>query len=152
MATLTQNILVPTDFSPSAMLAIEATKILAEQNDAKVTLVHVHSHSGVLFGGEGALEPGHSIDQDTEAKYHAELKKILSERLPNVTKAKTVVIVSPSPWQGIVDYAKKEGVDMIVMATHGRTGLKQMLIGSVAERVVRHAECPVLTLRSRIEE
>lgn len=152
MAQLTQNILVPTDFSPSSELAIEAVKILAAQNDAKVTLVHVHSAGGVLLGGQGALEPGHSLDQETEEKYHAALKQIVATKLPNVEKAKTVVIVATSAWRGIVDYAKKEGVDMIVMTTHGRTGIEHVLIGSVAERVVRHAECPVLTLRSKLKE
>lgn len=151
MATLTQNILVPTDFSQSSELAIAAAKILAMQNDAKVTLVHVHSNTGVLLGGQGSLEPGHSLDQPTEEKYHERLRELVATKLDGIAKVKTVVIVAPSDWQGIVDYAAKEGVDMIVMATHGRTGIKKMLIGSVAERVVRHAECPVLTLRSKLE-
>ncbi len=147
MDKLTQNILVPTDFSKASLVAIDAARILALQNDAKVTLAHVYDTGGVLFGGEGALEEGHGLDKETEAKIHRELKKLVEAHLADVPAVKTVVIISRNEAEGIVDYAEKEGVDMIAMATHGRTGLQRMMIGSVAERVVRHAPCPVLTLR-----
>ncbi len=147
---LTQNILAPTDFSQASSLALDAAHILAVQNEAKITLVHVYDSGGVLFGGEGALESGHTIDEETEERIHGELKKIADERFADVAHVKTAVVISASAADGIVSYAEKEGVDMIVMSTHGRTGLKRMVIGSVAERVVRHANCPVLTLRSKV--
>ena len=65
---------------------------------------------------------------------------------------KTAVVLNANAAVGICDYAAKEEVDLIVLSTHGRTGLSHMLIGSVAERVVRHAPCPVLTLRSHTTE
>ena len=54
-----------------------------------------------------------------------------------------------SPVEGIVDYAREAAIDLIVIATHGRTGLSHVLLGSVAERIVREASCPVLTIRSK---
>ncbi|MBX3249853.1 MAG: universal stress protein [Myxococcales bacterium] len=152
MATLTHNILVPTDFSRSSRLALDAAHLLAVQNGAKVTLVHVYEPRGVLFGGEPGLEAGHGIPKEDEARLHAELERIARERFPDVEKIKTAVIVSESPAKGIVEYAEKEGVDFIVITTHGRTGFSRMLIGSVAEKVVRLAHCPVLTLRSKLQD
>lgn len=150
---LTQNILVPTDFSPSSKLAIDAALILAKQNDAKVTLVHVLDPTPLAFGAPGLgtmTEP--EIEPEVEARVHAELKRMRDEHLGEVKSVKTALVISKNAADGIVHYAKKEGADMIVMATHGRSGLAHFLIGSVAENVVRHAECPVLTLRSKLSE
>ncbi|MCA9612651.1 MAG: universal stress protein [Sandaracinus sp.] len=152
MASFTSNILVPTDFSKASNLALEAANLLAKQNDAKVTLVHVFEPRGVLFGGEPGMEDGHGVAKDVEAKIHAELEKVARERFPDVSKIKTALVISESAVKGIVEYAERENVDLIVIATHGRSGLSRMLIGSVAEKVVRHASCPVLTLRSRLED
>jgi universal stress protein A len=152
MATFTSNILVPTDFSKSSTLALEAANLLARQNDAKVILVHVFEPRGVLFGGEPGLEEGHGIAKDLEEKIHAELERVARERFPDVAKIKTALVISESPVKGILEYAEREDVDLIVLATHGRGGLSRMLIGSVAEKVVRHAPCPVLTLRSKLDD
>ena len=80
------------------------------------------------------------------------MRELVEQRLGDLAKVKTALVVSESPAKGIVDYAEKEGVDLIVISTHGRTGLRRMMIGSVAERVVRHAHCPVLTLRSKLQD
>jgi len=150
---LTQNILVPTDFSPSSMLAIDAACILARQNEAKITLVHVMDPTPLTVGAPGLgtmTEP--EIEPEVEAKVHAELTRIRDEKLADFEHVKTALVISRNAADGIVHYAVKEGADMIVMATHGRSGLAHFLIGSVAENVVRHAECPVLTLRSKLGE
>jgi len=150
---LTQNILVPTDFSPASMLAIDAALILAKQNDAKVTLVHVLDPTPLTFGAPGLgtmTEP--EIEPEVETRVHAELARLREGKLKDVATVKTALVISKNAADGIVHYAEKEGADMIVMATHGRSGLAHFLIGSVAENVVRHAECPVLTLRSKLEK
>ena len=152
MASFTSNILVPTDFSKASLLALEAANLLARQNEAKVTLVHVYEPRGVLFGGEPGLEEGHGIAKELEAKIHAELEKTARERFPDVAKIKTALVISESPVKGILVYAERENADLIVIATHGRSGLSRMLTGSVAEKVVRHASCPVLTLRSKVDD
>lgn len=149
---LTQNVLVTTDFSKASELAIDAAAILAKQNGAKITLVHVWEPRGVLFGGEPGLQPGESIPVELEKTIHERLDGLAKEHLKGIDKVKTALVISPSAAKGIIDYAEKEGVDMIVIATHGRTGLRRMVIGSVAERVVRHAACPVLSLRSKLDE
>jgi len=151
MKKLTQNILVPTDFSASSLLAMGAARILASQNDAKITLVHVMDPTPLTIGapGLGSMTEA-EIEPEVEARVHAELTRVREEKLGDVDSVKTALVISRNAADGIVHYADKEGVDMIVMATHGRSGLTHFLIGSVAENVVRHANCPVLTLRSKI--
>ncbi len=150
MSSFTSSILVPTDFSKASILALEAANLLARQNQARVTLVHVFQPRGVLFGAEPGLEEGHGIAKDVEEKLHAELEKTARERFPDVAKVKTAVVVNESPVNGILEFAERKHVDLIVISTHGRSGLSRMLIGSVAEKIVRHASCPVLTLRSKV--
>lgn len=151
---LTQNILVATDFSNASELALDAARILALQNEAKVTLVHVFDARpplGFPLGREtGEEEPDH--DKELRDRIHAELRRLREDKLGDVPEAKVAVVMSRSAAEGICHYAQKENVDMIVLSTHGRTGLSHLLIGSVAERVVRHAPCPVLTLRSKARD
>ena len=152
MKRLTENLLVPTDFSDASLLAVRAAKLLAQQNDAKLTLCHVYDARGVLFGARPGIDSGASVGVDEEARIHEELRKMREGELADVENVKTALVLAPNPSAGIVDYAAKEDVDMIVISTHGRTGLTRALIGSVAERVVRHAHCPVLTLRSHAKD
>jgi len=151
---LTQNILVATDFSHASELAIEAARVLALQNDAKVTLVHVFDarppFSVPLSRDLGEDEA--EYERQMRERIHEELVKLREAKLGDVPEAKVAIVVSTNAAEGICDYARKEDVDMIVVSTHGRTGLSHLLIGSVAEKVVRHAECPVLTLRSKARD
>lgn len=153
--TLTQNILICTDFSEASELALSAGAVLARQNDAKVTLAHViDGYSLNVRPNSYTASAADSVtaESETEAKVHAALKELRASRFEEVPSVKTVVIVDDDPAHGIVTYAKKESVDMIVVSTHGRSGLAHALIGSVAEKVVRNAPCPVLTLRSKSED
>ena len=154
---LTQNILVATDFSKAADLAIDAARILALQNDAKVTVVHVFDPRAATGLGPAAglgAPPTDPADHEKDLldRIHAELRRIVADKLPDVPSAKIAAVSSRSAADGICHYAQKEDVDMIVLGTHGRTGLSHLLIGSVAEKVVRHAPCPVLTLRSKASD
>ena len=151
---LTQNILVATDFSHASELAIEAARVLALQNDAKITLVHVFD-ARPPFSVPLSRELGEDeaeYERQMRERIHEELVKLREAKLGDVPEAKVAIVVSTNAAEGICDYAKKEDVDMIVVSTHGRTGLSHLLIGSVAEKVVRHAECPVLTLRSKARD
>jgi nucleotide-binding universal stress UspA family protein len=148
--TFARHILVPTDFSQASELALEAAAVLARQIGAKVSLVHVYDPTALpapaTLGWDAAQQ------RSVEAEVHASIEKSFAEletkRLAGVEVAERTVLRDPSPSQAICEYAEKVGADLIVIATHGRTGLKHLLIGSVTERVVRHASCPVLTLRS----
>ena len=146
---LTRNILVPTDFSDAATVALETANVVAKQNDAKITIVHVYTPRGVLLGGAPGLDEGATISSEDEELLHKKLREIRERYFPEVEQAKVAVLIAENPAEAIVEYAEREEADMIVIATHGRSGLKRVLIGSVAERVVRHASCPVLSLRSR---
>ncbi|MCA9608434.1 MAG: universal stress protein, partial [Myxococcales bacterium] len=91
-------------------------------------------------------------EPDVEKAIHAALSKVVEKYFPDIEHTKTALIMSPNAAQGICHYASKEDTDLIVISTHGRTGLAHLLIGSVAEKVVRHAPCPVLTVRTPLED
>jgi nucleotide-binding universal stress UspA family protein len=86
-----------------------------------------------------------AYEEQLRKHYHASLERLRKERLSRDTKLR-VRVVTGDPANEIVRLAKEEKSDLIVLPTHGRTGLSHVFFGSVAEKVVRHAECPVLTL------
>ena len=135
------KILFPTDFSTSGETALALATSLARDRGATLVIVHVEEPPMAYGGGEmyyGIEEP----DQE-------QLKRMLAEVVPadaSVPCEHRLVIGSPAT--AIVHLAEQEGVEMIVMPTHGRTGLLRMLMGSVAEEVVRKAKCPVLTVKA----
>jgi nucleotide-binding universal stress UspA family protein len=135
------KILYPTDFSTTGRPALEMATSLARDRKATLLIVHVEEPAVAYGGGEyyyGIAEPD-----------HAELEKMLKEVVPTdpaVAYEHRLIIGSPA--NSIVYLAEKEGVDLIVMPTHGRTGVLRVLMGSVAEEVVRKAKCPVLTVRN----
>lgn len=146
---LTQNILVPTDFSKGSELALGAARMLAEQNDARVTLAHVLSVEPLAIG---QLEQETERNRELEAAVHTHLDTIREEHFGGIEDVKTLLLRGRHAALAICEFAEQSGVDMIVMTTHGRTGLARLLIGSVAEGVVRHAPCPVMLLRSKVKE
>jgi nucleotide-binding universal stress UspA family protein len=143
---LSQKILVATDFSRASELALEAAPMLALQNDAQVTLVHVLAVDPL---DDGAIEQSTVEKQELEAAVHAHLDALREQYLSDVRDVKTVIVRSRSTAEAICELAEKQDADLILIATHGRTGLAHFLIGSVTERVVRHAPCPVLVMRSK---
>lgn len=148
------HILVPTDFSDASKLAVNAAAVLAEQIGAKVTLVHVHDPEALRPPATLGWSPAQQKDLDAEveeAVAHG-LDEFRKGSLAKVKDLDSAVLHDSSPPHAICKYAEKVGADLIVIATHGRTGLKHLLIGSVAERVVRHATMPVLTLRTTAED
>jgi nucleotide-binding universal stress UspA family protein len=134
-------ILFPTDFSTLGQAALEMATDLARRRGARLLIAHVEEPPVAYGGGElyyGMEEPD-----------RAELKRMLTEVLPTdpaVPYEHRLLIGSPA--NAIVHLAEKENVQMIVMPTHGRTGLMRLLMGSVAEEVVRKAKCPVLTVKA----
>lgn len=149
--TLTSHILVGTDFSDASRLAVDAAKLLATQFGAKITVAHVFDSSPMAPLATSAVSPAAqlALEQTTELRIREELGRIREEDLAAVKDVETALIIGIGAADQLVKHANKIGADMIVVGTHGRTGLSHMLIGSVAEKVVRHATCPVLTLRSR---
>jgi nucleotide-binding universal stress UspA family protein len=139
-------ILVPTDFSDTANAALDYAKFFAREFDAKLHVVHVlQSPFAYVSAIEGSPELAflrEEMSKDAGRRLHTAVTADERRDFDVRTTAMWGI-----PWSDIVDYAKKNDVDLIVMGTHGRSGIQRMFLGSVAEKVVRHAACPVLTVR-----
>jgi nucleotide-binding universal stress UspA family protein len=147
------RILVPVDFSPTSESAIDYARELAARFDAEIELLHVVEDPIV----SGAWEPDASYLTIPELldRFVEEGERRLGDiknRLRNGGITVDTRVVTGAPARGILHTAQEDGCDLIVMGTHGRTGLSHMLMGSVAERVIRTAVCPVLTVRHRPAE
>jgi len=141
------RILVPTDFSATSDAALDFAKTIATTCEASLHLLHVFEDPFVpgAFTSEtyAPMPPGMRAEMVDEATAK------LARRLPPDEQARfhgTTEIVTGVGAATIVEYAREQNIDLIVMGTHGRTGLAHVLIGSVAEKVVRTAFCPVLTV------
>lgn len=121
-----QKILVPTDFSPYSLRALPYAADLARVNHGRIVLAHFARSRDLPEATRKGLEAIRAGLADLDHD---------------------VIVEASDPVKGIVDVAQREGVDLIVMATHGRTGLARALMGSTAEAVVRHALCPVMVMR-----
>ncbi len=139
-----KKILVPVDFSDPGKPSLRYARFLARQTGAGLCLLHVLEP--VYYHPDFShVQPGIS-----ELREHAnrELGALQAGQFRDVKT--TSDIREGQPFQEIVDAARDTGADLIVMATHGHTGLQHILLGSTAERVVRHAACPVLVVRSKL--
>lgn len=140
---LLNSILVAFDFSDTSRSALTYGENLARAFGGRLHVLHVAdviSTSAAQFYPEG---PGEPEAKATELATH-QLRELLAS---DHTDAQIAVRVSPSPAQEIVAYAKEIHADVIVVGTHGRSGVSRLLMGSVAEHVVRSAPCPVLVVR-----
>jgi nucleotide-binding universal stress UspA family protein len=140
-----RHILVPLDFSSSAEQALECAMELVEKFQARLTLLHV-IHIPVTSEVNLAA---YLAEMDTSAQLG------MDEYLKRVeTAGHTVetIILRGTPWHEIIETAKTHHVDLIIMGTHGRTGLQHFMLGSVAEKVVRLAPCTVMVTREQAAE
>ena len=145
-----RTILAPTDFSPHAEKAVRYACGLAERLGAELHLLHVLSEI-VPAGPDPMLAPVLPPEYyaETEAAVARDARRRCSTRRGARPTSVETAVRWGSPVEAIVDYAAEHAIDLIVIATHGRTGLSHVLLGSVAERIVREAPCPVLTIRDR---
>lgn len=140
-----RHILVPTDFSAASKKAIEYADAFASTFQSRVTLLHVLEP--MALPPEYGYIPAYSPED--EALHVEAVRKQLLERASSMDSARqTEILVRVGrPWHEVVSAVSELGVDLLVLTTHGRTGLPHMLMGSVAEKIVRHASCPVLVVR-----
>ena len=142
-----KNILCPTDFSEYSYYALKYAVNLSEQFNSKIHFIHIlpilpfshvpyHYHDDILV-----------IEEKANVSAEEELIKIANEKIPSNIEKCTKLIKDDNPFLGITNYAKENDIDLIVISTHGYGGLKHTLFGSTAERVVRKASCPVLTIK-----
>lgn len=138
-----RTIIVPVDFSVQSRAALVVAESFAKEQDCELLIVHVIEDDFEVYFPLGGV----SKEDATTGLYNA-----LHEVKP---KDDSVVfshrLLDGEPALAILDLAKEVDAEMIVMGTHGRSGLKRMIMGSVAEEVVRKAQCPVLTLRNTLD-
>jgi nucleotide-binding universal stress UspA family protein len=145
---LLKNILVATDFSEPSDAALAYGRELARTFSAQLVVLNVTDNiMARAYGGDGFVFSDPLLQQDVEAAARKQADALLSDEDRDQLRAKALVLTSNTPAFAIVDYARANNVDLIVMGTHGRGAVAQLLMGSVAERVVRTAPCPVLTVR-----
>jgi len=139
------RILCPIDFSSGSREALRVAAELARGSDAALVVVHVWQPTQ-WAAAEVQLAPG--VLQDLLDSEHAELARWRAQATELRGGEVDVKFLTGAPWDQIVGVARADrAIDLIVMGTHGRTGLRHVLLGSVAERVVRHAPCAVLVVR-----
>lgn len=134
-----RKILFATDFSPSSDAALATAISLSRESDATLVLVHVQEPPMAFGGGETYIGPTESEDELSEM-----LSNLVGEE-QGVSVERRVLVGNPA--HEIVRLAEEDHADLIVIGSHGRTGVSRLLMGSVAEAVVRRAKCPVLTIK-----
>jgi nucleotide-binding universal stress UspA family protein len=143
------RILVPTDFSDPADVALRYAIGFADAFGAQLHLLHViEPWVAQQFAASLALVPAFDVEAEARARAETELGQVLTRDERERYTAR-LAIKTGAPFAEIVGYARREDIDLIVMGTHGRGTLSHLLIGSVAENVVRKAPCPVLTVPVR---
>jgi nucleotide-binding universal stress UspA family protein len=140
-----QKILFATDFSSASDAALRYASALARDTGAKLLIVHVEEPPVAYGTGEMYFEPIETTRPGLE-----ETLTLVRPTIPTVVCEHQLLLGNPA--QELVELAEREKVDLIVMGTHGRTGLSRLLMGSVAEEVVRRASCPVFTLKQPAQE
>lgn len=145
-----KHILCPVDFSDYSDYAMRYAAMLAGKFEAKLTLLHVVAPVMVPLPGDALVPPMRQVDI-------ADIADACKERLAKAAGgfaesglAIDCRVTNGVPFMEILRISEELGVDLIVMGTHGRSGLAHIMIGSVAERVVRKARCPVLTVKRHV--
>lgn len=140
------RILVPTDFSAGSEAAWRAAQRLAGALGAELVLVHVFVETPLFFEGPFAGERVREVYASARAWVQEQLDKWTADARATGRTVRAALRTGV-PYQEIVAAARDERADLIVLGTHGRGGLDRALLGSVADRVIRTAPCPVMTVR-----
>jgi nucleotide-binding universal stress UspA family protein len=146
---LLKKILVATDFGSASESALRYAQALARGFGAELHVLHVVENllTRAMDGyGYAAISP--EVQLDVERAGRKQTDALLSDEDRRELRAKAETVTSNNPATEIVDYARTNSIDLIVMGTHGRRAIAHFFMGSVAERVVRAAPCPVLTVRN----
>lgn len=142
-----ERILVPVDFSDYSREALHYAKEWAGMYGASVDLLHVvveDLHPSFYIGGVKSI---YDVEPDIEEKVVDKLDAFAAEVSGPETEIRSHVAVGSAP-SHIAEFVDDHGIDLVAMSTHGRTGMDRFLLGSVAEKVIRHVKCPVLTVKA----
>ena len=142
------KILCPTDFSELSLHALRYARELARSFDAQIHCLHVVDEAYQYWAAMGPESaPIGPAVEDIKSYAETHMTRFTDEHLVGLKFLPITKVVSGRPFREIVQYGRENGIDLIVIATHGRGGLAHALLGSTAEKVVRKAACPVLTVR-----
>ena len=145
---LLKKILVATDFSEPSDAALAYGRQLARAFGAGLTVFHAAENlASRSYGGEGFVFIEPDLQSQVEAAARQRARSLISDEDRGELRAEAVVVTAISPAAAIAECARREQIDLIIVGTHGRSGVAHLMMGSVAERVVRTAPCPVLTVR-----
>ncbi len=145
-----KKILCPVDFSEFTKDVVGYAVDMAKQYRAELHMLHVIPNLTYFTPYESFLTPENlvAIEKNIQEEVDRDFGKVLGKVDIDVKKAVRTGVA----FVEIIDYAKTEGMDLIVMGTHGRSGIEHILIGNVAEKVVRKSPCPVMTIRPKGKE
>jgi universal stress protein A len=149
MVVKPERILWPTDFSPLSLHGARYARGFRDAFGAALHVIHVIPPPLMpdLAGTMAPEVPVTFSDQEFIAACRGRLATLLTEQFGGPAGVVTDVLFG-NPWSVICQYAKDAQIDLLVVSTHGRTGLRHVLIGSTAERIVQHAPCPVLVVKN----
>jgi universal stress protein A len=139
-----KKILAPTDYSDLSCLALRHAFETGRELDAEVVVLHVVAMSDDWFSKHTEIGPVRNLMAEQKAVLDKFLREKFAEWM-NLLEVRQIVELG-TPYSNIAECAEREGIDVIVMSTHGRTGLDHVLLGSVTEKVIAHAPCPVLAI------
>ncbi|HZP37192.1 MAG TPA: universal stress protein [Methylomirabilota bacterium] len=143
-----RRILHATDFSRASSAALKAAVEMAKANHGRLTILHVMAPPALALPGEGYVSP--ALYEDLEASARSQARKQLDRVVAKARRGgvrATPLLLEGVPHETIVRAARK--ADLLVIGTHGRSGLAKLFLGSVASRLVTMSRCPVLTVRGR---
>jgi nucleotide-binding universal stress UspA family protein len=148
------NILVPLDGSPTSMEAADYAIMLSTLHHTQIVLLHVvnvaeYYSSLQFFEVKQPIESKEIIEEAKKEanKWFNSVKKKIDEKLGTQTKIETHIIISQSTVKSILDFAEEKNVDLIVVGTRGRSGIKKLLLGSTASGIVTYSSCPVIVVK-----
>jgi nucleotide-binding universal stress UspA family protein len=146
-----RNILVATDFSEPSAVALAYGRDLARSYESALHVLHVVQDVVAHYSPEVGIVPPETQAR-LESNARADLERIITDDDRRTLRMVPCVETRLSVPVGITDYAKRHAIDLLIVGTHGRGPIRQFFMGSVAERVVRTAPCPVLTVRTQERE
>ncbi len=144
---INQHVMIPVDFTDTSLTSVRTAKEIAFTT-TEITLLYIYDPSDLVSSGTSDITPRQNgLPADIAERLRRRLRRMRESELERVEKVNIEIVVSRFPAETICRYARQESVDLIVLASHRRSGLSRAFRGSVAEEVVRKAPCPVLVLR-----
>lgn len=153
MSIKISKILVPTDFTDLSLQALKYAREFASTFGAQIHCLHVIDEGYQYWStmGPESAPVGPAVE-DLKSLAEGHMQRYSDEHLVGLDFVPVAKVITGNPWSDIVQYALENTVDLIILATHGRSGIAHALLGSTTEKVVRKASCPVLVVRKMEHE